>query len=105
MASFKLFLSKSFARLESQPMTIQPGQTVLLTGATGGLGLYMARAFAKLGTKLALVAYPGAGLESVRQEVERLGAPALTLASDLRDPQQRRAMVAEVRKKFGPVDI
>jgi NAD(P)-dependent dehydrogenase (short-subunit alcohol dehydrogenase family) len=67
-------------------MIIQPGQTVLLTGATGGLGLYMARAFAKLGTKLALVAYPGAGLEAVRQEVEHLGSPALTLAHDLRGP-------------------
>lgn len=65
----------------------------------------MARAFARLGANLALVAYPGAGLDVLRQETEHLGATTLTLASDLRDPQQRRSLVEEIRKRFGSVDI
>jgi short-subunit dehydrogenase len=86
-------------------MKIGPGQTVLLTGASGGLGVFIGRAFAKLGARLALVAYPGVGLEALRQETERLGAQAIALTYDLRDPQQRRSMVAEVQKQFGGVDI
>ena len=86
-------------------MKIQSGQTVLLTGASGGLGVYMARAFAERGTKLALVAYPGADLDAVRQETEQLGVRALTLPYDLRDPAQRRETVELVRKEFGKIDI
>jgi short-subunit dehydrogenase len=81
------------------------GQTVLLTGASGGLGVSLARAFARLGSKLVLVAYPETGLDRVRQEVERCGSPALSLTSDLRDPEQRRAVVAQATKVFGSVDI
>ena len=86
-------------------MKIQTGQTVLLTGASGGLGVYMARAFAERGTQLALVAYPGTDLEVVRQETERLGVRTLTLPHDLRDPAQRRKTVELVRKEFGKIDI
>lgn len=81
------------------------GQTVLLTGASGGLGGSIARAFARLGTKLVLVAYPETGLDRVRQEVELCGSPALSLASDLRDPEQRRGVVGQATREFGSVDI
>ena len=86
-------------------MRIVAGQTVLLTGANGGLGVFMARAFADLKTRLALVAYPGAGLDRLRAEVRERGGQALVLVSDLRDPAQRRSVVEQVRKEFGPVDI
>src|SRR5438552_3100613 len=86
-------------------MKIQPGQTILLTGASGGLGAYMARAFARRGTKLALVAYPGADLESVLRETEQLGARAIALSQNLADPVQRHATVDAVRKEFGKIDI
>jgi len=86
-------------------MIIQPGQTVLLTGASGGLGAYMARAFAARGTKLALVAYPGADLEIVRRETKGLGVHVLALAHDLRDAAQRKETVEQVQKEFGAIDI
>ncbi len=86
-------------------MKIEAGQTVLLTGASGGLGVFMARAFADLGTNLALVAYPGTGLDTLRHEVEQRGVRALTLAYDLRDPARRHSVVEQVRKEFGRVDI
>jgi len=41
-------------------MQIKAGQTVLLTGASGGLGSVMARTLARRGVRLALVAHPGA---------------------------------------------
>jgi short-subunit dehydrogenase len=86
-------------------MRIESGQTVLLTGASGGLGAYIARAFAKRKTNLALTAYPGSSLEDVRAEAEKLGARAKIFTLDLRDPTQRAQLIADVRKEFGPVDI
>ncbi len=86
-------------------MQIQSGQTVLLTGASGGLGMYMARALAKRGVTLALTAYPGAALDEVRAESEKLGVKARVYALDLRDPAQRTQLIADVRRDFGPVDI
>jgi short-subunit dehydrogenase len=86
-------------------MKIQNGQTVLLTGASGGLGVFMARAFVGLGPSLALVAYPGTGLGMLRQEVEQLGVQARSWELDLRDRMQRHHLLHEVRKEFGKVDI
>jgi short-subunit dehydrogenase len=86
-------------------MKISAGQLVLLTGASGGLGVYMARAFATRGANLALVAYPGTGLEDLRKEVQQLGVRAVALASDLRDPSERRKVVEQVSNEFGPIQI
>jgi short-subunit dehydrogenase len=81
------------------------GQTVLLTGASGGLGVCIAREFARLGTKLALVAYPDAGLDDIRREAEKCGAQVLAVAADLCAPDARRAVVKQVEKQFGSVDV
>ena len=86
-------------------MKINPGQTVLLTGASGGLGTVMTHAFANCKVKLVLVAHPGVELEALGAEVAKCGAEVLTFNSDLRDPAQRRRLVGEVRQWFGPVDI
>jgi short-subunit dehydrogenase len=86
-------------------MKLLAGQTVLLTGATGGLGTYMTHAFAGRGVRLALVAYPGNELEELRQAVERRGCRAVAFALDLRDPGQRHALLARVRQEFGPIDV
>jgi len=86
-------------------MRIQSGQTVLLTGASGGLGIFMARALAKTGVSLALTAFPGTALEEVRAESEKLGVKARVYALDLRDPAQRTQLIADVRQEFGAIDI
>jgi short-subunit dehydrogenase len=86
-------------------MRIESGTTVLLTGASGGLGIHMARAFANAGANLILAAYPGVGLEAVRKESEKLGVKAAVLPLDLRDEKQRRQLVEDARKQFGPIDI
>jgi short-subunit dehydrogenase len=86
-------------------MKISPGQTVLLTGASGGLGTYLAKAFAELGTHLMLVAFPGAGLEDLKQMAEQKGVRAVALAADLRDPEQRRLVMERTLAEFGGVDI
>jgi short-subunit dehydrogenase len=78
---------------------------VLLTGASGGLGCHLARAFAGKGTDLLLVAWPGTGLEDLKQEVQKLGVKAVALAADLRLPEQRRLVVDRMMQDFGGIDI
>ena len=86
-------------------MRILAEQIVLLTGASGGLGTYMAQAFAARKVKLALVAHPGIDLEGLRKSVADGGAKAIAITSDLRDPVQRREMLAAVRSRLGRIDI
>ncbi|MBU6410190.1 MAG: SDR family oxidoreductase [Verrucomicrobia bacterium] len=86
-------------------MKIKAGDTVLLTGASGGLGTGMARALAKLKVKLALAAHPGVNLEGLRQEIEKNGARAIAISSDLREPAGRRELLQRVERTLGPIDI
>src|SRR5258706_11761164 len=86
-------------------MNVSSGQVVLLTGASGGLGSYMAQAFAELGTHMVLVAYPGVPLEGLKETLEKNGARAIALSADLRDPSQRRMVVDNAIQEFGKIDI
>jgi len=86
-------------------MMIEAGQTVLVTGASGGLGTYFTTALAEQKLKLALVAYPGAGLQELCQRVKRQGGQSAFLVADLRDPAQRRSVLDFVHREFGTIDI
>src|ERR1035437_1796801 len=86
-------------------MRMLAGQTVLLTGASGGLGTYIAQAFAARKVKLALVAHPGIDLEGLRKSLADGGTQAVAVTSDLRDPVQRREMLAAVKSRLGPIDV
>jgi short-subunit dehydrogenase len=86
-------------------MNIQSTDTVLITGASGGLGLHIVRAFARRGVRLALAAYPGHELEEIRAEVEKLGSECATYVSDLRNRDERQQLIDAVLKRFGQVDI
>ena len=54
-------------------MKLRPNQTALLTGASGGLGTYIARALAAYGINQALVAFPGKDLPPLKEELEKNG--------------------------------
>lgn len=86
-------------------MRLLAGQTVLLTGASGGLGTFMTHQLAARGLKLALVAHPGVDLDGLRRAVEQGGGHAVAYASDLRDPAARHELLRAVRAAFGPVDV
>ena len=86
-------------------MIISAGQTVLVTGASGGLGTCFTLALARYKVKLALVAYPGTGLEALCQQVKQQGGSAAYLAADLRSPTERHEVVEFVHKEFGEIDV
>jgi short-subunit dehydrogenase len=86
-------------------MKIQPTDTVLITGASGGLGVHIAYAFARLGVRMALVAYPGIELDELRTEVEKRGCKCAAYVSDLRNRDERQKLIDGVLKDFGRVDV
>lgn len=81
------------------------GKTVLLTGASGGLGKYIAQNLAEAGMKMSLVAFPGNGLEKLRANLEEKGHKTIAIAADLRQPEQRTLVVRQTLEKFGAIDV
>ena len=73
--------------------------TAIVTGASRGLGLALARSLAERGGRLVIDARDGAALE---QAAVGLPAEVVALAGDVADPSHREALVAAAG---GPVDL
>ena len=80
-------------------------KTVLITGGSRGLGLVMAREFARHGARLALCARDVEELEHARLDLERFGAEVMVVRCDVRNKQEVNDMVAAVNTRFGNVDV
>lgn len=80
-------------------------KTVVVTGASSGVGRAIARRFAEDGAQVALLARGRKGLEGVRKEVEAAGGRALPLPTDVADPAAVDAAAAAVEEAFGAIDI
>jgi NAD(P)-dependent dehydrogenase (short-subunit alcohol dehydrogenase family) len=80
-------------------------QVVVITGASAGVGRATARAFAKAGAAIGLLARGEDGLEGTREDVERLGGRALVLPTDVAHADQVEAAATRIEKELGPVDL
>jgi NAD(P)-dependent dehydrogenase (short-subunit alcohol dehydrogenase family) len=58
-------------------------RTVVITGASAGVGRAVALRFAKAGANLALIARDAAALDDVKQEAEKLGGSVLVAPADV----------------------
>jgi short-subunit dehydrogenase len=81
------------------------GLKAVLTGASGGIGVFLTEALAAAGLDLFLVAYPGAGLAEVASHAHRQGVRATILAADLRDPASWERTAAQALRELGRVDL
>ncbi|MBB5942213.1 NAD(P)-dependent oxidoreductase [Xanthomonas sp. 3307] len=92
-------------------MTLQ-GKTLLITGASRGIGLAIALRAARDGANVAIAAksavpnpkLPGT-IHSAAAAVEAAGGRALALKCDIREEEQVRAAVAATVEAFGGIDI
>jgi short-subunit dehydrogenase len=80
-------------------------EIVVVTGASAGVGRATARAFAKQGAHVGLLARGRAGLEGAKRDVEALGGKALILEADVADADAVEAAAMRVEKEFGPIDV
>jgi short-subunit dehydrogenase len=81
------------------------GRTVLITGASSGIGKATALKVGEAGGEVLLVARTQQKLEEVKREVELLGGTAHVHTCDLSDPDDIDRMAAEVLEEHGHVDI
>jgi short-subunit dehydrogenase len=79
-------------------------KTVIITGASAGIGLECARRFANEGANIVLVARGAAALETVRKELSRLG-PCLAIATDVGAPNAAATIVAKAKAEFGSIHV
>ncbi|MDB5236818.1 MAG: ketoacyl reductase [Hymenobacter sp.] len=83
-------------------------RVVLITGGSRGLGLVLARQAVAEGARVAICARDEAELARARQDLLLAGAAkadVLTVARDITNETEVRAMVAEVEQRLGPVDV
>jgi short-subunit dehydrogenase len=78
---------------------------VVVTGASAGVGRATARAFARDGAAVGLIARGRERLESARREIERLGSRTHAVAADVANPAAVEAAAAEIESRLGPVDV
>src|SRR5436190_8637586 len=80
-------------------------RTVVITGGSRGLGLVLARKFAREGAKIALIARNKMELIEAENELEHRGARVFTVACNLKDQDQVAEAIARIREHYGHIDI
>ena len=80
-------------------------KTVLITGGSRGLGLVMAREFAREGARLVLCARDEQELDQARLDLEKFGAEVMTARCDVTNRHDVMAMVANVYTQLGSIDV
>ncbi|MCW2755272.1 MAG: short-chain dehydrogenase/reductase [Marmoricola sp.] len=81
------------------------GRTVMVTGASSGIGEATARAVAARGGVVLLVARRAGELERVRSGIEGDGGTAYSYVCDLTDSAATKELVAAVLAQHGAVDM
>lgn len=98
-------LSRTVARLVLGERHEIAGKTVLLTGASSGVGRAAAHALGRHGARLILVARTAEPLLEVRDAVRAAGGVAESITCDLSEPGEVDDLVKTVLEQYGTVDV
>lgn len=80
-------------------------KSILLTGASRGIGREIAFAFGQKGGKLVLAGRNQEALDETRAGVESAGGEAIVVAGDVTDAGWRRSVVEKTVRTYGGLDI
>ena len=80
-------------------------KVVIITGASSGIGLALAKEFAQRGSKLVLAARSADKLLEIEEELKSGGADVITATTDVSVEADCKNMVEKAVDKFGRIDI
>jgi len=80
------------------------GTTVVITGATSGIGRETAREFARAGARVVAAGRRADRLSELVGEIEGQGGAALAVRTDVADPAQVARLIERAIEQFGTVD-
>jgi NAD(P)-dependent dehydrogenase (short-subunit alcohol dehydrogenase family) len=80
-------------------------QTVVVTGASAGIGRATARLFGERGASVGLIARGEEGLAGSVRDVEEAGGKALAVSADVADSEQVAAAARQIEETLGPIDV
>jgi len=86
-------------------MQLNKGDIAIVTGASRGLGVFIARALAKKGMSLVLAARSEQGLTKLAEELRVQQVDVLTVPTDVADVAALRALVDAAVQRFGRIDV
>lgn len=86
-------------------MRVTADHAVVITGASSGIGRATAHAFARTGARLVLCARGQEALNEVVRECRELGAPAITIPTDMRDADAVQRLARMAAETFGGIAV
>ena len=86
-------------------MQIVPGQVALITGASRGLGVYIAKTFARYGINMVISARSSEALANLAAEINQMGVKAVPITADVGDAADRQRLYTETMNAFGHIDV
>jgi short-subunit dehydrogenase len=81
------------------------GANVLVSGASGGIGPHLARAFARAGANIAVSGRRVDALEALVAELAGMGVRAESIPADLADPANAASLIDRSESALGPIDV
>ncbi len=79
--------------------------TVVITGASSGIGRAAARTFARQGARVALAARRAEALQDAARECESLGGRTIAIPTDVTDIGSVRSLAENATRELGPIRV